>query len=138
LEVFVNDLAHQADESIVTRLLRQPIDGVIMAGSMIENGEDVSRDVINRVSQQMPVVTIGPIPDGVSCANMGADLSLSVRKSIDYLASLGHKRIAFIGGNPDGRSSRRRERAFMDEIERRGLSCPDPKQNETGYTPEAG
>lgn len=58
----MNDLSHQADEGIVSRLLRQTLDGVVMAGSMIENGEDVSREAILRISTHMPVVTIGPIP----------------------------------------------------------------------------
>ena len=106
LQVYVNDLLHSADDTILERLLEQRPDGVVLVGSMIENGpQELARSVITRLMERMPVVTIGPMPQDVQCVNITSDLTVSVRKSIEYLVSQGHRRIAFIGGNRDGRSA---------------------------------
>ena len=139
LQVYVNDLLHTASEDILQRLLAQRLDGAVLVGGMIENGpQEQAREVIRRVQERMPVVTIGPMPQDVQCVNITSDLSVSVKKSLDYLVSMGHRRIAFIGGNRDGRSACIRERAFAAEMTRRGLAAPDELQNVTGFTPQAG
>jgi len=86
----------------------------------------------------MPLVTIGPPIEGISCVNITSDLGLSVRKSIAHLTTLGHKRIAFIGGSPIVRSATLREIAFHEEMERLGLTGLQDTRTETGFTPQAG
>ena len=91
-----------------------------------------------RISQRLPIVTIGPRVEGVNCVNITSDLSLSVRKSISHLVALGHRRISFIGGVGGMRSSNARRRAYFEEMERLGLPDDRGLRTDVGFTPQAG
>jgi DNA-binding LacI/PurR family transcriptional regulator len=86
----------------------------------------------------MPIVTIGPRVEGVSCVNITSDLSLSVRKSLAHLVTLGHRRICFIGGAGGMRSPSARRRAYYEEMERLGLPTDREQRTDAGFTPQAG
>ena len=86
----------------------------------------------------LPIVTIGPRVEGVSCVNITSDLSLSVRKSLAHLVTLGHRRICFIGGSGGMRSSSARRRAYYEEMERLGLPSDREMRTDAGFTPQAG
>ena len=136
-------------QNVLSRLLSSRMDGAILVGGFIEDGEaappgapqsDGSTILQNmlRLQQAMPLVTIGPPVEGISCVNITSDLGLSVRKSIAHLTSLGHRRIAFIGGSPVVKSATIREIAFRDEMARRDLPSISSAHTETGFTPQSG
>lgn len=137
-------------QDVLSRMLRQRLDGAILVGGFIENGggssisasPEESREVIRRnvakLQQAMPLVTIGPPIEGISCVNITSDLGLSVRKSITHLTVLGHRRIAFIGGSPSMLSASLRETAFHEEIARRGLPSFREIGTAAGFVPQAG
>ena len=147
LQVYCTSSGRQA---VLNRLLERKVDGAILVGGFIEDNdaslpaaaqeEARVQHLINmqKLQQVMPLVTIGPPIEGLSCVNITSDLSLSVRKSITHLTALGHRRIAFIGGSPSVRSATIRETAFSDEMERRGLPVFHDARTETGFTPQAG
>lgn len=137
-------------QNVLSRLLESRMDGAVVVGGFIEDSEStpsqpvhpeamsIIRQNMLRLQQAMPLVTIGPPIEGLNCANITSDLSLSVRKSITHLTSLGHQRIAFIGGSPTVRSATIREIAFREEMERRGLYSYSNAHTETGFNPQAG
>lgn len=136
--------------NVLSRLLASGVDGAILVGGFIEDSDaslpaalqQESRDIMLqnmlRLQQVMPLVTIGPPIEGLDCVNITSDLGLSVRKSITHLTSLGHRRIAFIGGSPSVRSASMREVAFYKEMENRGLPLFSNSHTETGFTPQSG
>ena len=116
-----------------------PVSGAVLVGAPMEQGStDEIRRRLNRIAQRMPIVTIGPRVEGVSCVNITSDLSVSVRKSIAHLVALGHRRIAFIGGSGGMRSSSARRRAYFEEMERLGLPTDRQISTEAGFTPQGG
>lgn len=61
-----------------------------------------------------------------------------VAQAVDYLISLGHRRIGLIAG-PDGfRSAQERRQGFMDALARHGLECGSERIAKGNYTFESG
>ncbi len=114
--------------------------GALLAGFAVEhsNSRDVTRACLKRLQENMPLVAIGPPIEGIECARLSADPSQCVRKAMAHLTMLGHRRIAFVGGDRGARFSIIRENAYYEEVER--LSClKDPMYVMlTGCTASAG
>lgn len=125
-------------DEFVDQLIERRLDGVILSGGFVESttGTYNLSTVLNRLQQYMPIVTICPPIPGLRCINIYTDLDAGMRKAVRHLASLGHRRIAFIGATPETRSVGEREHAFLDEIERFGLT--PILQPESIHTPAMG
>ena len=133
------EFALGAEDRAVESVVRLPVAGAVVVGSAMEQGDlDEIRNRLCRIAQRMPIVTIGPRVEGVSCVNITSDLSLSVRKSLAHLVTLGHRRIAFIGGSGGMRSSSARRRAYFEEMERLGIPANRDTRTDAGFTPQAG
>ena len=128
-----------AEHTSLSRVTSLPVAGAVLVGAAVEQGSlDEIRRRLNRIAQHMPIVTIGPRVEGVSCVNITSDLSLSVRKSMSHLVTLGHRRICFIGGSGGLRSPSARRRAYYQEMERLGLPTDREQRTDAGFTPQAG
>lgn len=138
LQLYAHDLNEPVSPALIDLLIQHRPAGAILIGSMVENGTDRELlDHISRLRQAMPLAIIGPRIEGLECISITSDLSLSVRKSIAHLLSLGHERIAFIGGNSGNRSASIREQAFCDEMRRMGKPVLRTG-GESGFTPRDG
>ena len=139
LIVLQPEFAGGGEDAAVESVVRLPVTGAVVVGAAMEQGdvEDI-RKRLCRIAQRMPIVTIGPRVEGVSCVNITSDLSLSVRKSLAHLVTLGHRRVAFIGGSGGMRSSSTRRRAYYEEMERLGLPTDREMRTDAGFTPPAG
>ncbi len=133
------EFAQGGEDTAVERINSLPVCGAVLVGAAMEQGdaEEIRRRLC-RIARRMPIVTIGPRVEGVSCVNITSDLSLSVRKSLAHLVTLGHRRISFIGGSGGMRSSSARRRAFYEEMERLGLPTDWEMRTDAGFTPQAG
>lgn len=139
LQLYTTSLDAPPEEKLFAQLLEQRLDGAVLVGAILETSDtDAALENLLRLQRAMPLVTIGPRIEGLSCVNITSDLSISVRKSIAHLTALGHRRIAFIGGNAGNRSASIRETAFHQEMQRLGLSSNQDARNETGFTPQSG
>ena len=131
--------APRGEDTIADSVLNLPVCGAVLVGTPVERGDtEEIRARLTRIAHSMPIVTIGPRVEGVSCVNITSDLSLSVRKSLAHLMNLGHRRIAFIGGAGGMRSSSARRRAYFEEMERLGLPACRAVSTDAGFTPQAG
>ncbi|MBE5798481.1 MAG: LacI family transcriptional regulator [Clostridiales bacterium] len=138
LQIYTVNLKNGDAEAVIDRIIEQRPEGALLVGGIVDNREACSRESFLRLQRAMPLVTIGPRIDDLRSINITSDLSLSVRKSISHLYALGHRRIAFIGGTSDVRSSSIRERAFYDEMDRLGLPVDRSLHAETGFIPQDG
>ncbi|MDW4571657.1 LacI family DNA-binding transcriptional regulator [Microbacterium sp. M3] len=77
-------------------LARKRFDGLIAVGI-----EPNARELERLVAFGKPVVTVGG--DGVGADSVSIDDEAAARIATDHLIGLGHRQIAFLGGDPDGR-----------------------------------
>ncbi len=137
LQLYCHALNEPVSPALINEIIEHRPAGAILVGSMVENGTDSELfSLLERLRQIMPLAIIGPKIDGLDCINITSDLSVGVRKSIAHLHSLGHTRIALIGGN-NSRSATIREKAFYAEMERLGLETIRCGA-ESGFTPRDG
>ena len=138
LQLYSHDLNEPISPALINQLIEHRPAGAVLVGSMVENGTDSELlSLLMRLRQVMPLAIIGPRIEGLDCINITSDLSLSVRKSIAHLLTLGHERIAFIGGSSSIRSASVREQAFYSEMKRLGQEILRTGA-ESGFTPRDG
>lgn len=68
----------------------------------------------------VPVLFFDTYLPGVDVTRIVTDDHCGIEYAVDYLAGLGHRRIAFIGGEGDTTSAIRRS-AFLESVEHRGI-----------------
>ena len=138
LQIYCHDLNEPISPALINQLIEHQPAGAVLVGSMVENGsENELLSLLLRLRQAMPLAIIGPKIEGLDCINITSDLSVSVRKSIAHLLSMGHERIAFIGGSSSIRSASVREQAFYAEMARLGKEVLRTGA-ESGFTPRDG
>jgi len=127
-------------EQVTNDLLANRPAGALLAGAAVESSEGLeqTRACLMRIQQVMPLVAIGPPIDGIECARLTADPSQCVRKSMAHLTLLGHRRIAFVGGDRSARFSIIRENAYNEEADRYGCVRRPEYTALTGCTALAG
>ena len=138
LQIYCHDLNEPISPALINQLIEHQPAGAVLVGSMVENGtESELLGLLMKLRQQMPLAIIGPAIPGLDCINITSDLGVSVRKSIAHLLSMGHERIAFIGGSSSIRSASARETAFYEEMTRLGKPILRVGA-ESGFTPRDG
>lgn len=79
---------------IDTQLLRKRVDGLIVLSLPLTAAEVAALGVMGR-----PVIVVGPVMSGLPSVRID-DVEVG-RLGTQHLVDLGHRRIAFVGGNPD-------------------------------------
>lgn len=101
-------------------LARKRFDGIIAAG--IEPDHD---ELGRLVGFGKPVVSIGGFDGGGSAVSIRDDEA--ARRATEHLLDLGHRRIVFLGGDPDGRATsfgdRQRVQGYLDAMGAAGLAA---------------
>ena len=139
LIVYQPQPGRRGEDTVAEDVLELGACGAVLVGMPVEWGDtEEIRARLVAIARQIPIVTIGPRVEGVSCVNITSDLSLSVRKSIAHLVALGHRRIAFIGGSGGLRSPSARRRAYFEEMERLDLPTNRLLSTEAAHTPQGG
>ena len=100
-------------EASALEQLRKGADGVIVAASRL------SDDHLLAAAAKMPMVTINRDVPGVPAVII--DTPTATRQALDHLVSLGHTRIAYLGGPLTSQSSTRRWAALSAAAEERGV-----------------
>lgn len=108
----------------MSRLSGTLVDGVIM----------VTPSVVT-VNADVPVVAIDPHTGPADLPTVESDSFSGAREAVDYLLGLGHRRIGFVAGRPDLRSSMFRSGGYRRALE--GARVPvDPALIATGHYDE--
>ncbi len=95
--------------------LRASVDGLVLAGSRLTDEQ------IIETSRRLPLVVVNREIEGVP--SVVVDTSTGVAEALEYLVSLGHKRIAFLAGPSSSWSSARRWEALQAASKRLGVEC---------------
>ena len=104
----------------VRRMLERKVDAVAIMTS--EMDPSLTQQLTRR-SIPMVFLDVGEVARHVS--NVRIDYALGISQAVEHLLDWGHRRVAFISGPDDLKSSRIRRTAFLKAMNERGLDeCP--------------
>lgn len=94
------------------------VDGVLVVGGQADlvAANNEYRCALQELSSRVPVVVLGSKIEHVDCPFIQRESGLGVSFAIDYLAMLGHRRIAFIGGERGVGITEARLRAYQSAL----------------------
>jgi DNA-binding LacI/PurR family transcriptional regulator len=117
-EVLIANTDYRAErmEVCVRRMLERKVDGVAIMTSEMDS------ELIQMLSGRgIPIVFLDTGAAGDKMSDISLDYDSGVNLAIDHLTSLGHRKIAFVGGPVNLASARIRHRAFLAALERKRL-----------------
>jgi DNA-binding LacI/PurR family transcriptional regulator len=109
-------------------------DGIVVMSSRV----DV--DTVGSLkAMSVPFVLIGhpPSEEDQDIAWVDANNHQATSQAVDYLIQLGHRRIAYVGGDPENLTTQEREKAYTETLLAAGIS-PNPQWIHYGYFDEPG
>jgi LacI family transcriptional regulator len=132
--------SHEDREEVraVLRALRGRVDGLIL----MTPSADMLEALRSVPPGSLPTVLLNCPPGGLPFDSINLDNHGGAVAMVRHLASLGHRRIAFIQGPPDNHDARERLRGYRDAVRELGLEIDrklDPKLEMPGdFSEEAG
>ncbi len=120
-------------ESLMRRLLQRSVDGVAVMTFGVE--EELVQRLVER---EFPLVFVDAGPDLPNIRLVKPDYAEGIRQSVQHLAALGHREIAFISGPLEQRSPKARREAFLKSMGELGLSVPPEHLVVGTHTMEGG
>ena len=99
-------------------MLDKKVDGVLIVGGQADLLEvsEAYRSALQHLLAAVPVVVLGSRIPGVECLFIQRETGRGVFSAVSYLASLGHRRIAFVGGEDGVGITEARLNAYMDAL----------------------
>lgn len=128
-----DDLEKQ--RTFVDTLLQLGADGVIMSPALGTPPEDIAMCE----QHNLPTVLIARTVDGVENPTFRGDDAFGISLATNHLISLGHKRIAMIGGTDGTSTGLDRYQGYVDAMEAAGLEVkpewrfPGPRTKQAGF-----
>lgn len=115
------------------------MDGVLVAGGqadLVRLRPEYLRG-LEAMGERLPVVVLGSPVENSRCQFIQRERGQGVRMAMDYLFSLGHRQIAFVGGETDVAITEQRLGAYGDALAALGLPF-DPRLIATSdyYAPD--
>ena len=108
-------------------MLDKKVDGVLVAGGQADllhvSGE--YKAALQHLSSLVPVVVLGSPIEGVDCLFIQRERGQGVFSAVSYLAALGHRRIAFVGGEAGVGITEARLTAYKTALNDLKLPCDD-------------
>jgi len=109
-------------ESALSSLREYRPDGVIVC-PVGGSTEDSLRDI---AESGMPIVQIGREIEGLNADFVGADDRYATELAVAHLAELGHRSIAYVGGEDSTSIGRLRHASFLESLQRHGCLANKP------------
>ncbi|MCM3006019.1 LacI family DNA-binding transcriptional regulator [Priestia koreensis] len=121
-------------QDVVNMVKGRRVDGILLLYSQEED------PIINfLVEHDFPFVLVGHPPDNVQNITYVDNDNYKIAQNVTkYLLSLGHEKIAFIGGNKRLIVTRNRLSGFLDTLSLAGLSVPEDYIKHTEFSIEGG
>ncbi|WP_165006196.1 MULTISPECIES: LacI family DNA-binding transcriptional regulator [unclassified Enterococcus] len=122
------------DTVVLSELNLQRYDGVLV---MSQSDED--QHFIDYLREKKcPFVVVNRHIEDPDIPNVVADDAAGVTEAIDYGISLGHRKIAYIGGKENFRSTNERKKGVLSSLKKAGLPINDAFFLTGDYTLESG
>ena len=111
---------------------------VSLLNNSITDGVIIVAPVTDEFSTEAPIVSIDPLMSNPNYPSVHATNYRGAMEAMDYLLSLGHRRIGFISGRAELESSSRRLKGYRDALENAGLQVDEQLVASGDYTTETG
>ena len=125
-------------EKMVKELIECRFYGAFFVGGIGELHSPELIDALQQLSAYMPIVALCPPKNNFNCICLYNDLENCVAKAVYHLHSLGHKRIAFLGGSVQVNGAGARGEGFLRALHELGLEENPAYYHEDAYTCENG
>lgn len=106
-----------------------------LGGTLIDGAVIVTPTVLD-ARNGVPVVAVDPHYGPNRLPTIDADSYSGTMRAVEYLHSLGHRRIAFLGGRADLDSARLREAGFRDAMRAAGVEVDEALMRDSHYEPD--
>lgn len=131
---------NRLEEKHLKNLVNQRVDAIIQIGGCVD--ELVSGmtyvEHVNKVANRIPVVITGRL-DGADCYQVNIDEAQSMELIMEYLFSLGHRKIALVGGRSNVKSTVEKRQRYKQILNRYGIPYrADYVLNSLHYDEEGG
>jgi len=107
-------------ESSIQGLLEQKVEGIAIMTS--EMGPHLIRMIADR---GIPMVFLDQPVSQKNLSNIVVDYKSGVEQALDHIITLGHRRIAYIGGPQNLRSAAWRQKFFMEALREKGIALDE-------------
>ena len=111
---------------------------VSLLNNSITDGAIIVAPVTGEFSTDAPIVSIDPLMSNPNYASVHATNHQGAMDAMNYLLSLGHRRIGFISGRAELESSTRRLMGYRDAMKQAGFSIDDMLIAAGDYTTDTG
>lgn len=104
-------------------MLEKKVDGVLVAGGqadLIQVSPDY-KEALKRLAEAVPTVVLGCEIQGIHCRFIRREGDQGLVLAVNYLSSLGHRHIGFVGGEAGVGVTEARLAAYIDALETFGL-----------------
>lgn len=115
------------EEDYFQIMIDKQVDGVILTGGQMDM-EDISQKYVNalqRLNDRIPVVIIGKAIKDSTCIFIQRESGSGVTAVVNHLCSLGHRRIAFVGGQPGVTITSMRLASYKNALKAQGIELDD-------------
>lgn len=130
---------YELEVQYLQKMFDMRMDAVIIIGgksdSLVTDPEYA--DLVNRVADFMPLITTGKV-DGGECSQVTIDEAEGMNQSMEYLISLGHRRIALVGGRENVKSTYDKRLKYKNLIRKHGLTYRERYVINSDYSIESG
>lgn len=117
LTLFSRLTENPIDEALVRSVRERRLEGIIINDELFGSNQQENERLVTLLKKSMPVVLIGCMQPTLPCPSITIDLTECMRLSLEYLISLGHERIAYIGGHDDRSVRGSRDEGFMRTLQ---------------------
>jgi len=118
----------------------QRVDAIILVGGRVDELVSDTHYVehINKISNNIPVIVTGKL-DGTDCYQVNIDQVHAVELLMNHLFSLGHSKIALLGGNNNVKSTFEKRQRYRQLLNRQGITIvPEFISESSSYDDSAG
>lgn len=115
---------HEIEYMHLKTLTEKQADAIIFMGGRVNQVKTNPKyaEEMNQILKRTPIIMINGKMSGVDCYNIVVDEAEGVGKLVDYLTSLGHKKIGMLGGKTTITSTAIKHKAFIKSLRKHGLS----------------
>ena len=111
---------------------------VSLLTNSISDGVIIVAPVVAEFATDEPIVSIDPVMSNPSYPSVHATNYQGSIEAMDYLISLGHRRIAYISGRAELESSNRRLQGYYDALQKAGIPVDEELIASGEYTTQTG
>ncbi len=121
-------------------LRQQKVDAIVQIGGRVDDVQTDKRygEVVKKIAKTTPIVVTGRLDDDIDSHSVEIDAASGIDIVMEHLLSLGHTRIAIVGGREDVRSSFEKKKLYREILEKHGIEVNPDYIVDGSYSIESG